>query len=290
MAIINSNPWSDAANYGQGLGNTLSQIMFQLPAMRQQQLLSQAHQHLLEHQTDLADAEASAHRAQAGTYIAQASEFGARQKHEEAQTGEITTGEATKIQLGDSLQKVSEAMLSGEDPRVHISNAVNAIARLPYKDREKVVEQMSQLVDSANPKYRQQLGLGQHAIVPVASQGGLYDAVNNQMVAQMPQHLGYGVQMADTSTGAPIGPGGRDRPLADALHSAATGAYGRAYFGAITPKLRKGVMDSAPDFFNSLPGLGMPANAPPIVPGRGTNALAGRIRRNPDTGQLEPVP
>ncbi len=280
MAIITSNPWQGAAEYGQGLGDHLSQIMFQLPAMRQQQLLSQAHQHLLEHQSLLADAEARSHGAQAGAYTAQAGLYGAEQKKTEAQTGEVTTTEAGKAGLSAAYKGFADAYQNGEDTKPFVSAIVENFAKLPHNDRAQLGEQLAQVLNMSKPGFNQQLGLGQHGIVPVASQGGLYDTVAGKMVAQEPQKLGYGQGLYDPSTGASLAQG-RDRPLADTLHSAATGAYGRAYFDAYSPTSQKRILDSAPAFFQSLPGAGMPSVAPPIVPGR-------KIKRyNPDTGGLE---
>jgi hypothetical protein len=42
MSFIYSNPWADAAAYGQAMGNTLAQSLVQIPAIRAQMALQQA--------------------------------------------------------------------------------------------------------------------------------------------------------------------------------------------------------------------------------------------------------
>ncbi len=283
MAIVNYSPWADAANVGQGLGSSLTNLMIQLPAIRQQQLLNQAHMGLFgaeaQHaaaQAKLAEAQAASEpitsAAHAGYYNAEANRATAQQGLYTAQTGEISKEDAGIEGLAKAYRGFANAKQMGLDPTPFIPDIVENLARLPHNKRAQLGEQFAQAMNAANPAFQQQLGLGQHGIVPVASQGGLYDVVGGKMITQEPQKLGYGQNLVDQNTGEVLGQG-RDRPLTDALHSAAIGAAGRAYFDPfVSDAKRAGILKSMPTFFNSLPGLGMPGTAPPIVPGRGTNA------------------
>ncbi len=286
MAIVNYSPWQDAANVGQGLGSSLTNLLIQLPQIRQQAALNQAHIGLLgaqqQHTMAQTASEPITSAAHAAYYRAEADRAVAQQGLYGAQKGEIDTSEAAKKQLGDALFEISLANQTGGNIGPHVNIAVDALAKLPHKDRAALGEQLAQMLNMSNPRFQQQLGLGQHGIVPVSSQGSLYNAVTGQTETQMPQKLGYGQNLVSPE-GTTLAQG-RDRPLADAIHSSVYGNIARSYFDPYGDDAsRASVLESIPQFLQALPGAGMPTNAPPIVPGRDSI----RPRFNPKTSKVE---
>lgn len=297
MAYINYSPWADAANVGQGLGASLTNLLIALPRLKQEQLLGQAHQAYYGAEAERAlaqkklyEAEVPYQTARAATEAQQAKYYGALTDYNKARTGEISGTEQAKKLLGDALSQIPAAAAVGADITPHITVAVDNLAKLPHADRASLAETLSQMLEMSNPRFRQQLALGQHGIIPVASQGSLYNAVTGQQEFAMPQKLGYGQNLVPAEGGEPIAQG-RDRPLADALHSGVFNAAARTFFDRdATDADRQAVMQSIPEFLQALPGRGMPTNAPPIVPGRGKAGPVGKARKNPKTGEWEFVP
>jgi hypothetical protein len=273
MAYIRSNPWADAAEAGQGLGQTLTQLLFALPQLRQQQALLAAHQQLYGAQSGLYGAEAERARAQTQLY-------GAETERSRAQTGEITSAEQARSRLGDALWSISMAKAGGLDIAPHVSRAVDAMARLPDKDRSDLAKNLAQMLEMESPRFRQALGTGQHAILPVASQGALYDVVSGEPRFQMPQHLPSWSSLVDTTSGRTIGLGPQ-RPTPPEHLGSVYGAFARTFAEnnyddpeALTKFL--GLMGSRQTNFAQ----------PMLTPG-GTNTVP-RIRRyNPATDGLE---
>ncbi len=201
MAFIRSSPWSDAANYGQGLGEILTQLLFHLPQLRAQQALLAAHQNLYGD--------------------------GAEQRYYEERTGEVSSAEKAKQQLGDALWSISMAQARGIDITPHVSRAVDAMGRLPDKDRSDLAKNLAQMLEMSSPRFRQALGTGQHAVLPVASQGSLYDTVTGMPSFQMPQKLAQGSSLVP-ATGGPAIAFGPEKPLALEHLGSVYGAFARS--------------------------------------------------------------
>lgn len=70
MPIVSYSPYEDAANLGQGVGNSLSQMALQLPQIRMQQLQQQALLKKLPYELALDAAQTTAEQARAGQYKA----------------------------------------------------------------------------------------------------------------------------------------------------------------------------------------------------------------------------
>jgi len=272
MAFIRSSPWSDAANYGQGLGEILTQLLFHLPQLRAQQALLAAHQNLYGAQAGLYGAEAERARAQTGQY-------GGSERYYEARSGEVSSAEKAKQQLGDALWSISMAQARGIDITPHVSRAVDAMGRLPDKDRSDLAKNLAQMLEMSSPRFRQALGTGQHAVLPVASQGSLYDTVTGMPSFQMPQKLAQGSSLVP-ATGGPAIAFGPEKPLALEHLGSVYGAFARS---AAQNALLEG-KDPQTALSEFLGALGSRTNyANPAV-----TAPPPRIRRyNPATGQLE---
>jgi len=301
MALINYSPWADAANVGSGLGASLTNLLIELPKIRQQQALLQAHQQLYGAQAGLYQAEAERNRAQIPTYQAQvaadtarAGTYNAERDLYSARAKEIGSVEMAKERLGNALRQIPSTLAAGGSIDPLIADVVDNMARLPHADRASLGESLAQMLEMSKPKFRTNLGLGNKGDpfnVPAGATAidpSVQPGQPGQIVYQSPRTTGYGQDLVDPATKEVIA-SGRDRPLGDAIHSGVFGAAARGYFDPFATDAKKNaILESIPQFLQALPGQGMPTKAPPMVPGR-KPAQGGAVnpRYNPATGQVE---
>jgi len=297
MAIINYSPWTDAANAGQGLGASLTNLMLELPKLRQQQQLLEMHRQLYGAETQEVLARIPVHQAQADEFKAHSSLYGAEQKHYEAQTGVITSAENSKDDLGNAFLNIAHAQQTGQPIGDHVAMALNALARLPHSDRASLAETLAQMLEMDKPAARQAMAVGNRTFghpMNVGPGSTLVNSITGAPMYESPRVLGYGQELKAPETGETLATG-RDRPLSDVIHSAVSGAIARAYFNPdIMASERTNILRSIPDFLGALPGAGMPTDAPPIIPGRkgasapvNPKAASVNPRYNPATGRVE---
>src|SRR5438132_5937020 len=173
MAIIQSSPWADAASFGHGLGESLTNLLIKLPEIRAQQALLAAHQQLYGAQSGLYESEAERARAQTGLY-------GAETKKTEAQTGEISSTEAAKRNIGIAMGQIPTTLQLGGSIDPLISDVLRELPKLSHAERAGLAESMAQFLESDKPRFRTALGLGSKMTQPVSSQGSIYNVVSGQ--------------------------------------------------------------------------------------------------------------
>ena len=284
---IGYSPWQEAASVGRGLGATLTDILINLPRLRQQAEVSRAQQDYYAANAERERAAIPLDRAKILTEMAQRGLYDTQAEYHRARTGEVDQVMKAKTLLGDALSQIPAAIKVGADITPHITVAVDNLAKLPHSDRSSLAETLAQMIEMDKPRYRQALGLGQSMLQPVSAEGSLYNAITGEMEAQRGIKLGYGQRYVSPESGEVLAQGDQ-RPLAaqnlDGVYSAAA----RGFFDPNTsPKEKAAIMESLPEFLGSLPGQGMPEEAPPIVPGRGKGIP--KARKNPQTGKWEIV-
>lgn len=226
MAIVNYSPWADAANFGQGLGASLTNLLLELPRIRQQQALLQAHQQLYGAQAGAYQAEAERDRAQIPVYGAQA-------EHYKAQTGVINATEQAKERLGNSLRQIPTTLALGGSIDPLISDAVDNLARLPHSDRASLGETLAQMLEMSKPRFRTALALGDKMNINIPSEGAAFNTVTGQPEYERPQKLGYGENLVG-ALGNTIAQG-RERPFAP----------GRGYGASLIAPFARAVAEEA---------------------------------------------
>jgi hypothetical protein len=292
MPIISSSPWLDAANVGSGLGASLTNLLIDLPRLRQQQQLQQA-------QMELYRAEAERYRAQAPTYEAQATAdraragaYDAERDLRKAQMGEIGSVELAKERLGNALRHIPTTVALGGSIDPLISTAVDNLARLPHADRASLGETLAQMLEMSNPKFRTALGLGAKSLGPspvnVPAGSTLVNPESGESIYQSPRTLGYGQQMVPGGGGAPLATA-QDRPLAADRLGSVFGAFARA--AAEEAQMSgKDPREALTDFLGTISGT-QPNFGNRVVGGTNTPPRVEKRRYwNPSTGQFQDAP
>ena len=267
MALIPYSPWKDAASVGEGLGGSLTNLLLHLPQLRQQQELLRMHGQLYGAQADLYDAEARRNLQQRRLY--------------EAQTGEVNAAEAAKSKLGDALWSISMTQAVGGDISPHVSRAVDAMARLPDRDRSDIAKNLSQMLQMKDPRFQQALGTGSRITENVPAGATLFNVLNQKAEYESPRVVPQGGTLFPTQGGAalavgqpaptPQGLGGAYEFLVDPLRS------------PLDPDEQTALAKAGfRRYLQQVGGTNAPAATMPS-----TNAPL-RVRRyNPATGQLE---
>jgi len=296
MAIVNYSPWQDAASVGQGLGASLTNLLIELPKLRQQQQLLQMHSQLYGAQAGLYQAEAERNIAQIQTYgpqaaadTARAGLYNAEQKHSEAQTTEITSAEVAKNDLGNAFLNIANAQQRGDTIGPHVSNAVNALARIPYKDRASLAETLAQMLEMDKPQFRTNLALGVKPHPVSVGPGATMVSPEGTPMYQSPRALSYGQQLFSGIGGDVPLATAHDRPVNPVIERLGSvyGAFARsaaqeAQLSGQNPR------DALVDFLKTISGTGQDFGNR-VVPPLGPNApVVPRVRKyNPATGKLE---
>lgn len=301
---IGYSPWADAANVRRGLGATLTEVLINLPRLRQQIELNRAH-------ADYYRAGAQSEVQQADLYKAQAEHqrsliplermrtltegeqgryFGSQADYNATRTTELNENLEAKRNIGDALGELPTTVALGQSTGHLISNVFRNLPKLSYAERNGLLETIAQGLEFDRPRYRQALGLGQNMLQPVTEGSSLYNAIEGRTEVMSPRvKLGYGQNYVDVDSGDVLAEG-RDRPFnpnsrSSGLETAIAASIAKGMEGAPPERVATAVEVAIQQLRSKL-GTGMPGstNAPAAAsPGRP------KVRRNPVTGEPEIV-
>ena len=292
------------------MGGSLTNLLLELPKIRQQQALLAAHQQLYGAQVGLYQAEAEHARAQipavqaqtqlytaeANRATAQKGTYEAESRFHNAQADELVHEDTARADLGNAFLALSNAQQSGQPIGPHVSNAVNALARLSRNDQSSIARTLAQMLEMDKPRTRTAMALGAHMDpISVGPGSALIDPMAQDPgtpMYQSPRILNYGQQMfPGAGGGAPLATG-QDRPIMEQHYGNVLGAFAAqaaevarregAPMGTALQNFMQTVNSLNPDFGNRL------------IRSQGTNApvAPGTKRRywNPATGLPQDTP
>src|SRR5437899_9279022 len=105
MPIVNYSPWNDAAQFGQGVSNSLAELLVRLPQLRAQQVYQQQELALQGQRLDIERELAKTHQA---AYTAQAEHYRLSGKQLEAKTEETEQANKAREELGTHMWRSEE--------------------------------------------------------------------------------------------------------------------------------------------------------------------------------------
>lgn len=208
----NTSPFGEAARAFGGLGESLPGLAIGLAQQQFQQQLAQQQMALrqqeLRQQYELQQSQIKLNQLHGASYETQKTLTEAQTALANQRAKNLQVQANAQTGFGEALQYLSDLDANPNSP-LDLNSITGDVMRnagiLAGGGRQHIFENLAQAREIGNPRFRQALATGTKSVVPVSSQGGLYDTISGVIQDTMPQHGTPGMMLVDPTTGMPYG-------------------------------------------------------------------------------------